>query len=589
MTPLQQLLNQVKDFDVKDQRAQVIELLPDNVLTEYNNHELYSASAHAWWEKGDLGRAYRDFSRAIALSPETADYYTNRGAIMMYLKEYETAISDFNKAIKYKTGNALAHFNRGEALKAMDKHEEAMNDYNMAIKGQPDFALAYLGRGYIFYLEQEFDKAIREFDKVISLDATLALAWYNRGNAWAKKERYNKAIEDFTKSISLDPTSANTWCDRGWAYFDAKQYDKALADFEKVIAMDGAYAPAYYGRGEVWYEKDEFAKAVEDYTKYIDLRPYEALGYNNRGYAWRAMKEFDKAIEDFTLSIGLDPSSASEYFSRGLAQFDKLHVAKGARKNFEMAIKDFDDAIRLEPDYGEAYCKRGLLWASIDEYNKAIKDFNMALQLDPADKAARHWLDEVIKKQKSLQRPENDQDVQAIREQAAGFIDEIRHHLSATCKIDKDRFLFGWYVSEWDKKNKQPLVAGVQSWLPEVRPDIAKWAEVKDHEGKKHMGVCTHDGEEFYPSLAGIPIKKDLWRAITQVRGQFRIGEKLIHEVKSFAIVNRLLERVVQRIRSGQLDHEIVFGEYRLPTVMEEFESMLKKMINTPPMPRKKK
>jgi hypothetical protein len=92
------------------------------------------------------------------------------------------------------------------------------------------------------------------------------------------------------------------------------------------------------------------------------------------------------------------------------------------------------------------------------------------------------------------------------------------------------------------------------------------------------------------PGVSGdVPIKKDLWRAITQVRAQYRIGEKMIHEVKDFAIVNRLLERVVVRIRSGQLGHHLVFGEYKLPTVYEEFEAAIKRLISTPVPPKKKK
>lgn len=422
-----------------------------------------------------------------------------------------------------------------------------------------------------------------------SFDANNYLHWYNRGVASCEKEKYIKAIKELARSISLNPDFADAWFERGWAFYETKQYDRALADFNKAIIIDNNHSAAYRGRGLVWDAKGDYTKAIEDYTKVIELQPYDYLGYNNRGYMWRRLKEYDKAIEDFTITIGLEPNSAVGYHSRGLVKCDKLETTRGTKNDFAMAIKDFDDAIRLDPNFAASYSRRGRLWASIDEYNKAIADFNTALQLEPGNKAAKEWLEEARKKQQDSQYPESDQERQAIREQAAAFIDEIRHHLSAACKIDKDRFLFGWYVAEWDEEKQTPKVAGVQSWLPEVRPDLAKWGEIKDIHGKMQMGVYTHNDEEFWPSLAGIPIKKDLWRAITQVRSQFRIGEKMIHEVKDFAIVNRLLERVVVHIRSGQLDHQLVFGEYKLPTVGEEFESIIKAMINTPPMPRKKK
>lgn len=422
-----------------------------------------------------------------------------------------------------------------------------------------------------------------------SFDATNYLDWYNRGVASSEKEKYSKAIKEFTRSISLNPDFAGAWFERGWVFIETKQYDRALTNFERALAIDNNYAAAYRGRGEVWYAKKEYTKAVADYTKLIDLEPYDSIGYNNRGYAWRALKEFDKAIEDFTLSIGLRPGSAAEHYSRGLVKSDKLQTKRSAKKDYESAIKDFNEAIRLDPDFAEAYCDRGILLATIEEYNKAIDDFNTALQLEPDHKLARAWLEDTRKKQKGSAFPESDQERQAVREEAAAFIDEIRHHLGAVCKTDKDRFLFGWYVAEWDEVKQRPRVAGVQSWLPEVRPDLAKWGVIKDFMGEMQMGACTHDDKEFWPSLVGIPIKKDLWRVVTQVRSQYRLGEKMIHEVKDFAIVNRLMERIVVRIRSGELDHQLVFGDYQLPTGYEEFEAAIKRMINTPVPPKKKK
>lgn len=586
---LQQLLKQVKELGQKEQNEQIIALLPDSVLTEYNHPELYSESGHSRKGTGDYSQAIRDFTRAIALASGNYEYYSNRGSVFMTIHDYEKAIKDFSQSLELNPNSVVAWFNRGESLRAMEKYKEALDDYNKAVKIQPGFVYGWLGRGNIMFDQKEYDKAIWDFDKVISMEPGMALAWHNRGNAWFEKEKYNKAIEDFTKVISLQPNNADAYCDRGNALFETKQYDRAIMDFNKAIELIPGHADAIYGRADVWYAKKEFAKAVEDYTKFIDLRPYDILGYNNRGFAWRALKEYDKAIEDYTMSIGLEPTAASEYFSRGNARSEKLIEAPGTIAEATLAIKDYDEAIRLDPGYSEAYCHRGIIWSGMEEYDKAIDDFEKALQLDPSDNISRRWLEGTKNRQNHSSAPLTDMEKQAIREKAISFINEIRDYITAKCKKDKNAFQYGWYVKEWDKKNGKPVVAGLQGWIPEVKPGIAKWAEIKDEiDGKKYIGTCTLDGEEFWPSLVGIPIKKDLWRAIAMAGKQYRIGEKQVNEVKDFAIVNRMLERTVERIRSKQLDHEIVFGEYALPSPYEEFEAIVTKLINTPYNPRKK-
>ena len=457
-------------------------------------------------------------------------------------------------------------------------------------------------------LQQLTDKADELFDEeqyqqIIDLLPDSVLMQYNDPQLWHLRayahlytDAHGKAIEDINKIIALKPDSGDAYCDRGVAWLFKGNYEKAMQDFDKAIALDPAIASAYYGRGEIWSEREKFDKAVEEHTKYINLRPHDMIGYANRGKAWQALEEYDKAITDFTMAIGIEPSSAVHWFDRGSARHDKINDDETLPESeLELAIKDYSEAIRLDPEHQQAYCFRGILLSDLEKYEEAIKDLEKALELDPDDDLAKDGLDDakiyLQKRDGTGEAGMSEKDKQAIRDKAATFLDELRKDLDAKFKTAKDAFYHGKIVESWDPVNQRPLVAGIDGWMPELRPDIAQWKEAEDklQPGKRVMDVYTHAGEEFWPSLVGIPIKKDLWRAIIGYQ-QYRIGEKQLNaNVKRFPVVNEYLLKIIRRIRTGDLDNQLVFGEYKLPTVMEDFEAMLTKIINTPYTPPKKK
>ncbi len=49
----------------------------------------------------------------IAINPQSAEFYYNRGYTKTILKEYKEGILDFSKAIEVNPKFALAYFNRG--------------------------------------------------------------------------------------------------------------------------------------------------------------------------------------------------------------------------------------------------------------------------------------------------------------------------------------------------------------------------------------------------------------------------------------------------------------------------------------------
>ena len=113
------------------------------------------------------------FDKAIAIKPDHADAWSNRGIALIDLKSCEEAVISFDKAIAIKPDHAEAYYNRGSALRELKGVEEAIASYDRAIEIQPDYAEAFL----------------------------------NRGNALTSICRYKEAAESYREAIRVNPNN----------------------------------------------------------------------------------------------------------------------------------------------------------------------------------------------------------------------------------------------------------------------------------------------------------------------------------------------------------------------------------------------
>ena len=85
------------------------------------------------------------------------------------MKQFDAAIACYDKAIALKPNYAEAYSNRGNALKELKQFETALASYDMAISLKPDFAEAYSNRGNALQELKQFDAALASYDKAFSL------------------------------------------------------------------------------------------------------------------------------------------------------------------------------------------------------------------------------------------------------------------------------------------------------------------------------------------------------------------------------------------------------------------------------------
>ena len=88
----------------------------------------------AYFNQGDIFKAFQDLDKAIELNPKFFEAYTARGVTFVELGKLENAIEDFNKAISLNPQYPDAYYNRGSIYFKKGKQQEAINDFQRAAR-----------------------------------------------------------------------------------------------------------------------------------------------------------------------------------------------------------------------------------------------------------------------------------------------------------------------------------------------------------------------------------------------------------------------------------------------------------------------
>jgi len=132
--------------------------------------------AREWFEKGyqyglnqEYDKAIEAYTSTIALDPNYAFAYNNRGLAYVEKGQFDRAIENYNKAIALNPNDALAYDNRGFAYANKGQYDRAIADFNKALEINPNDARVYANRGGAFYLKGNIGRAISDLQKACDL------------------------------------------------------------------------------------------------------------------------------------------------------------------------------------------------------------------------------------------------------------------------------------------------------------------------------------------------------------------------------------------------------------------------------------
>jgi tetratricopeptide (TPR) repeat protein len=300
-----------------------------------------------------LAEALAMYDKTIALMPDNAVVYSNRGIVLQGLSHFAEALASYDKAIALKPGYADAHSNRGNALQDLKRFEEAVASYDTAIALKPDHADARNNRGNALRELQRFGEALASYDAAIAFKPDYAEAFSNRGSVLRELKRPEEALVSYEAAIALKPDRAEAFNIRGNLLQDLKRFEEALASYDKAIALKPDYADAFSNRSNALQALRRYEEALASCDRALALNPSHTDAFCNRGNALQELKRFDDSIASYNQALALKPDHADILNNRGNANLEL--------KRFDEAIADYEKAIALRPGLADAFKNKGLV------------------------------------------------------------------------------------------------------------------------------------------------------------------------------------------------------------------------------------
>ena len=163
------------------------------------------------------------YRRAVQFLPSSPVMHNNLGMIFAKSGEHLAAIEKYTDAVALDPNYAQAFTNRGNAHGVLGNFHQGVQDHSRAIELAPEIMVAHFNRGNLYGHFGHYDLAIRDLTRAIALipdEANIEKAkiYEIRGLTYGHLGKNKMAVKDFTKAIELNPDSRKAFFRRDQIY-----------------------------------------------------------------------------------------------------------------------------------------------------------------------------------------------------------------------------------------------------------------------------------------------------------------------------------------------------------------------------------
>ncbi len=150
-----------------------------------------------------LQLALKDYTKAIELNPETAEFYSNRGATYARLGDMQNALSDLTKSIEIDPNRSVSYMNRSLIYQSFSQWDMVVEDLESYVRLNPYNANIWYELGKARLNVNNAIDGLKAFDKAIEINSNNGLFYYMRAKNRAVLNNRSGAAEDVRMSESL--------------------------------------------------------------------------------------------------------------------------------------------------------------------------------------------------------------------------------------------------------------------------------------------------------------------------------------------------------------------------------------------------
>ena len=344
--------------------------------TEYYK---YIEEGNACMAQNDYAAAQTAFEEAIALLPQSAEGYIEKGRALLEQHQAEECL-DYLEQAKAACGaietEAQYHYVRGMAFYELQNYEAAVDALRQSlalddgkVEYQRDLAICYIKN-------REMSKAEDILAELERQKASDDILFYVDAQLFAYRGEIEKAAQYFEEALAATTDETVRWktyIEYALMYREVREtYDGAI---EKQIAVmqeamrelnrkDDLYltellADAYYANGE-------YSLAEEKFRRLLELGYERAYLYRNIAVIYQMQGELGKAKEILQQATEKFPQDYENYMQLGLLAAQMEGQKPNQQRNYRAVQEYFRQAAACLPD-GENALELAQLKAIVEE------------------------------------------------------------------------------------------------------------------------------------------------------------------------------------------------------------------------------
>ena len=275
-------------------------------------------------KRNDPERAEKEYSRAIALTAETADVDA-----LDYLDPGSKALMFEGKT--HTIGNAYC--GRGMAKSLMEDIAGAFSDFDAATRLVPDNAGYYMVRADCYGRQGNWKEAMRDLEVASDLDDKWADVHWMKASVLLKSGERNQALQEAHRAADLSPYWDEAYSMRGRVLMCLGEYGGAITDLERSIGLRPGNSN----------ERHPLEAHVLSSRASMTTGRGRPAAYVCRGLAYLLNGDEPIGKESIAMAaeLGCDQSDIEEEISR-------LDCDESDRKALEVIVRTTLDAVRAE-------------------------------------------------------------------------------------------------------------------------------------------------------------------------------------------------------------------------------------------------
>lgn len=321
----------------------------------------------AFIARKDYMRAVTLLNESIALSPDYAGFYGNRGIAYDIMGKYGLALADFAKAIELAPKDGNYHFLRGVTWLHSEDYTLAMEAFTRANALGVDDSALWQNFGVVYERLGKQQQALDAYDRALKLDPENAAARANRATLLRDLGQSGRAArENEIAANGLAPEDVATIrVNEATAKMKDKDWTAALSMLEAAVRLRPEYDVAWVNMSAVLVNLDKPQQALKILNDVLARSPDQPLALANRGYLLRRLGDEPGSGTDYAHLTRIAPtnSSALQNYARHL---DVTGDTTGARRYFELA------RVAFTPDAPEVYVNYSAFLLTHGDTRKAL-------------------------------------------------------------------------------------------------------------------------------------------------------------------------------------------------------------------------